>query len=233
MKIAVVTLGDENVKHWNEMSFPNKDRYCQRHGYDFISIDHLLDDRPPGWSKILLLLQHLDDYDYLFWSDTDSLIVESQVRLEELFSPEFDLVFCMGGEQGELWTLNSGEFFVKNTEWSKNFLHEVYNQEFLVNGTDTDSPKTAGDVETRLKCGCDGCIHFRYDQKGFIHVISHMSELEKAKHIAVYSPDDSRYFNGYGENYSPGCFIQHFPGDHKNYDIFVEVAKRVSGEKNG
>ena len=56
MKIAIATLGDQNVFEWNKYSFPNKSKYCQIHKYDFISRNYLLDSRPPGWSKIVLIL---------------------------------------------------------------------------------------------------------------------------------------------------------------------------------
>ena len=231
MKIAIVTLGDKKVKPWNDVSFPNKLEYCKHHGYDFISSDHLLDDRPPGWSKIPLLLQHLDDYDYLFWSDTDSLIVQPHIRLEDLLVPMPDLIFCMGGTKGKYWTLNSGEFFVKNSSWARGFLNTVYAQEFLVN-TPTDRgryvSKTKEDEQSRQKCGCSGCKWFKYDQKAFIHVLHHMSDSEKRDHVVCYEPDNISYFNGYGQNYKEGCFIHHFPGKYKNYRNFTIAAKSAN-----
>src|SRR5688572_3984070 len=85
MRIAVVTLATPEMSAVARLSEPNKRAYCARHGYEFISLDRTLDGgRPPQWSKVLLLLQHLDPFDWLFWSDADSLIMNAELRLEEL-----------------------------------------------------------------------------------------------------------------------------------------------------
>lgn len=235
-KIAIVTLGDEKVKNWNRVSFPNKIKYAERHGYAFISCDHLLDDRPPGWSKIILLLQHLSNYDYLFWTDTDSLIIETHIRLESLLSSKHDLTFCVGGSKEEQLALtpNTGAFFVKNSRWSRDFLTTVYDQQFLVNKCDAQGKwvaQSSDHQKQRAKCKCLGCRTFKYDQKAFVHVLHHMLPEEKKKHIACYEPANFLYFNGYGSAYQPGCFLYHLPGVHKNYQIFLKAAQHVR-EKN-
>tara|TARA_Y100001970_G_C14236481_1_gene862128 strand:- start:674 stop:1393 length:720 start_codon:yes stop_codon:yes gene_type:complete len=227
MKIAIVTLGDENVYDWNKISFPNKLKYCNIHGYDFITRDRLLDQRPAGWSKIVLILEYLNKYDYIFWSDTDSLVVDPERKLEDLIDKSKDIIFCMTGVKGSYWTLSSGQFFVKNTDWSRKFLETVYNQTFLVNSGDgsDNKAKTEEDEMKRQNCGCDGCKWFKYDQKGFIHVTNKMDKEEKKRHIGFYEPSDSRYFNSYGENLKEQCFIRHFPGRYKNFDEFRNVSK--------
>ena len=229
-RIAIVTLGDEKVRDWNSVSFPNKAKYCADHGYDFIGLSRSLDtNRAPGWSKVLLLLEHLNDYDYLFWSDTDSLIVEPSVRLESLLTPDKDFVICMGGIPNCHWSINTGEFFIRNTPWSHSFLHTVWNHEFLVNNydhrwtkeefMDHDGPAYTARSELhetlRRECNCHGCCGYKMDQKSFIHTLHHMSDNELKAHVVAYEPDDPKYFNGYGEFYKLGCFIHHFPGGYK------------------
>lgn len=52
--------------------------YAERHGYDVDLRTELLDaDRPASWSKVLLLKELLEDYDFTFWVDADAAIVDA------------------------------------------------------------------------------------------------------------------------------------------------------------
>lgn len=220
MKAALVTFGDENVREWTRVSFPLKERYCRLHGYGFHSAGERLDDRPAGWSKIPLLLRHLADYELLYWSDADSVIMQPAVRLEEPADPKAELTFSIAGLHG---TLNSGEFFVRNSPWARDFLETVYAQEFLVNN-ERGRPKTPGHWLRRKLCGCVGCRKFQYDQKAFTHVVHHLDPAERESRLAFYPPEHPLYFNGYGEHYREGVFVRHFPGSHKNHTAFQAAA---------
>ncbi|MCD4733242.1 DUF273 domain-containing protein [bacterium] len=221
MKIGMISFGDENVEEWKSVSLPLKERYCRLHGYDFLPSHQRLDDRPVGWTKVLLMLRHLSEYDWLYWSDVDSVIMQPHRKLDEFIEHSRDLTFCVAGIHG---VLNSGEFFVKNSVWARNYLETVYGQEFLVNNK-KGKPKTLAHWWKRKRCGCIGCRKFQYDQKGFVHVTSTLSTQEREEHIALRRPEEPDYFNGYGENYHEGIFIQHFPGSFKNLDNFHQAAR--------
>ena len=226
MRIALVTFGDAGVQEWRKFSFPLKERYCALHGYGFIAARERLDDRPAGWTKIpLLLLKNLPDYDWLYWSDADSLVMQPQLKLERFIAAGADFVFCIAGLHG---TINSGEFFVKNTPWAADFLKTVYGQTFLVND-ERGRPRTLGDRLKRLFCGCVGCRKFRFDQKGFVHVMTRLSPDELADRFIIYPPGHPLYFNGYGDDYAPGCFVEHFPGSHKDLTLFRAEAEVARG----
>ena len=52
-KIAIVTLFDHNYSELATMSIKNKIEYANKHNYDFIYFDDVIDKtRPPQWSKI-------------------------------------------------------------------------------------------------------------------------------------------------------------------------------------
>ncbi len=125
--IAVVTvaIGDEYQRIVSP-SIENKREYCKKHGYDFFCLEHSLDpSRHPAWSKIKIIEEVLSTgiYEWIFWSDADALFMNFAVKLEELIDDKYD--FILNRDENDL---NSGHFYLKNTDWSRNFLVEVYNQ---------------------------------------------------------------------------------------------------------
>lgn len=225
MKIAIISFGDKNVSQWRVFSFEVLSQYADLHGYDCHLYSETLDPgRPPAWSKILYLLEHLDSYDWLVWIDTDCIIEQVHLRVEDFLSPNRDIIFCLGGDP---LTLNSGVILVRNTAWSKTYLQTVYEQDFLVNNRYL-LPLKPEDYEKRLNCGCDGCQHFCYDQKAFIHVLHHMHDEEVDRHVE-FRPTSNREtcFQSYDEAYWTGCFIHHFPGNQesKHYIRFIESSR--------
>ena len=52
----------------------SKQKYCALHGYDFICIRETIDpSRQHAWQKIKAIQQTLENYDWVFWSDADSI----------------------------------------------------------------------------------------------------------------------------------------------------------------
>ena len=113
MRIALVTLATPEISPVARLSHPNRASYCRRHGHAFISHDRNPDaGRHPYWGKVPVLLSHLNDgFDWLFWSDADSLILNPDLRLEDLVAedPAAELI-CTRDRHG----INSGEFLISN-----------------------------------------------------------------------------------------------------------------------
>lgn len=58
--------------------------YADVHGYGVDLRTELLDtDRPPSWSKVLLLQELLEDYDFAFWVDADAAIVDASADVAD------------------------------------------------------------------------------------------------------------------------------------------------------
>jgi hypothetical protein len=123
-KIAVLTLAvGEKYKEAVSLGVENKRQYCEKHGYDFIYGDASLDEsRVPAWSKILLIQEALTkDYDWIFWTDGDSLIMDFDRPLESFIDSNYDFII-----NSEFSIVCSGEFFLKNCDWSRDFMRQVY-----------------------------------------------------------------------------------------------------------
>jgi len=67
---GLTTIPQRSFEGMMELITPNRKRYVERHGYQFIDASGTLDkDRPPSWSKILAVKTHLSAYDWVFWND--------------------------------------------------------------------------------------------------------------------------------------------------------------------
>lgn len=131
--VATMSVGD-----WYQQatypSYPNKEAYCEKHGYAFHAYTESLDtSRPIPWSKVLIILEIFDKYPdckWVFWTDADSLIMNSDVRLEDHIDQTYDMIAAT--DSGHL---NSGQMLIRNCKWSKDFLSRIYaKEEFINNG---------------------------------------------------------------------------------------------------
>lgn len=124
-RIAIVTLFDKNYEELAKYSLPNKLAYANKHGYDFYYYDKTLDSsRPPQWSKILAIKNVLDlnKYDWVWWIDIDSLIMNFNIRLESILDNSYDIIFT----QNKHSYISNGSSFFKNSDICKQFLHDSY-----------------------------------------------------------------------------------------------------------
>lgn len=127
IKIAVVSLAaGESYREAVHPGIANKQAYCEEHGYEFVCFAESLDPtRHPAWSKIPAVEQVLSHYDWVFWSDADSLIMNFQIPLEEFIEDSY--FFIASKELSGM--VNSGEFLIKNEPISFQFLKEIYQPE--------------------------------------------------------------------------------------------------------
>ncbi len=138
-KIAIVTTVINPVyHHLMEKCLMSKQKYCDKHGYDFIIGGHEQLERgdSPLWVKYRLIQRYLPKYDYIFYSDADVIIMNDEVILEDIikkyFKKETKLLLSIDsflniGTNTDKYCLNTSNFFVKNEIWSLGFLENVYN----------------------------------------------------------------------------------------------------------
>jgi len=80
-------------------------------------------DREPHWYKIKALRQHLPHYDWIFYTDTDAIIMNQAVRLEKFLDDDHDFVISY-----DVNGLNVGNLFVRHTPLMLSYLNAAYSQ---------------------------------------------------------------------------------------------------------
>jgi predicted O-methyltransferase YrrM len=188
MKIGVcfLNIGDvyKRRTHWSKI---NKQNYCAKHGYDFIDDESIYNpSKPIPWSKIPLLLKYINNYDYLVWIDADILIMNNKISIEHFIEKynKFDMIV------GSDWRMiNTGIMIIKNTDFCKQFIHQID-----INEYDPDEDKN-----DRYK---------NWEQGSFINLFD-KNFLNCQEKIKVTTPTE---FNSYWFNYFPGHFVLHLAG---------------------
>lgn len=135
MKIAVLTLViGTNYKEAVQKALDSKEEYCKKNGYDFIIGDESIYDssRPIAWSKIKLIQKYLDEYDYIFSSDADVVIMNDNIKLEEFINTylidDYKLLLTKDWQN-----LNTGNMILKNCKEIHTLLDDIYKQTKYIN----------------------------------------------------------------------------------------------------
>lgn len=134
VRIDVATM---SIGEWYQTatwpSYVNKQAYCEHHGYRFHAYTDSMDtSRPIPWSKVLIILEIMEnpDCEWVFWTDADSLIMNSKIKLKWFLDERYDMIVA-----SDFNGINTGQFFIRNCAWSKDFLARVYAKtEYINNG---------------------------------------------------------------------------------------------------
>lgn len=124
--VVSVAIGDTYREIVAE-TIKNKALYCNIHGYDFCYHETSLDpSRPPAWSKVLALLEAMEneEHKWLFWTDADALFTNLAYNLEDLVDDNY--IFIVSEDFN--W-INTGNFFIRNCDRAKQLLRDMYAHE--------------------------------------------------------------------------------------------------------
>ena len=144
MKICVVMWCDgKTAKKYGCTSYHINKIYCEKHGYDLRFSSKRRHNREDlAWEKLPMVIEHLDNYDYVIWIDADAHFYVDRGPIEDLIKEHKDvqIIFSEDGTckgfPSELdpseWlkssckvrhpALNTGVFIVKNTSDVKKLL---------------------------------------------------------------------------------------------------------------
>ena len=101
----------------------DKKAYATKHEYDYYCFYDLLDNKIGStWNKVLAIQKILNTnlYDWIFWMDADTIIIKKSIKLEDYLDDKYDFIAVRDCKCCSC--LNTGCFFIKNTEFSKNLL---------------------------------------------------------------------------------------------------------------
>lgn len=209
MKILVLTLADSNFSDVADISMPNKIMYSSIHRYHFIQEFELLDKtRSASWNKILFLQEHLPNYDWIWWTDADSLVMNMEIRLENIIDEDDDDICAPDMIITEDYNgLNAGQFLIRNCDWSIEFLKRVYNEDQFINHHWWEQAA----IQTVLSNDSYANLHLE---------VTHQSVMNSIVHS---NPELT--------SYEPGDFIAHFAGlGREKHNLIGLMRKYAYGE---
>ena len=133
MKIALLTVCDENFSEISSRTLPSIRRYADRFGLEFLNMLPETKSRPAAWSKITRIREVLQSgFEYCFYVDADAMFVRFDEDIRKHLKVEKDLYLCSHSpSNSENYApiqehFNSGVMVWRNSEWSCNFLNEVW-----------------------------------------------------------------------------------------------------------
>lgn len=175
----------------------SRKRYCSYHGYDLQVIKQSLDpERAPAWSKIKLLQNILPNYDWVFWSDADSIIKNLNIPLTQFIDEDFSFIVTKDAR-----AMNTGEFLIKNTPTMLKLLHEIYEE--------IDHTKLKGWEQFAL----------------LAHLKAHPEYLSEFKFLHQRDLNSYLYeeHEDHPGTYQKGDFVLHFPGIGSRTELFEKM----------
>jgi hypothetical protein len=128
LKIGIITAENRNEKYI-ELHDKSVSEYCNIHNYDYIRTDNCpKEEASTYWCKIHKIKNELVNYDYVIWLDSDTIIVNKSIPVEECLS-KFgypDIVFGKNSVPFDIgrYSINAGVIIIKNSEIGKSFINK-------------------------------------------------------------------------------------------------------------
>ncbi|KIH57703.1 hypothetical protein ANCDUO_12102 [Ancylostoma duodenale] len=97
--------------------------YAQSQSYDLLIFhdSHFVNECRQDhiqFRRHCMVVQVLDNYDYVLFVDSDIMVVNPQKRIEEFIDPSADIIFY---DRFYNWEVAMGSYIVRNTSWSRQF----------------------------------------------------------------------------------------------------------------
>lgn len=201
MKIGMIDVHNTLYSGIYDLSSPLKKEYCRRHGYEFVEfiadMPLVPDERQYNWSRVQGIVANLHRFDWLFYLDTDLLILNHDIKIESWIDEGYNMVAGPLPSEGHIMT--SG-MLIKNCRWSYEFMLDMYAQTRFI-----EEPYYSPEGSTAT--GTPSIGGYFFEQSSF-HFLYDTVEKYREKIKLV----ERRHFNSETKSYTPGDFLIHFPG---------------------
>lgn len=218
MKLALLDAHNSDYDDIAKISCANKSRYCKKHGYDFqvYKFGRLEpENRTPHWGRIPGLQEHIKNYDWIFYSDTDAVILNFSIKIHDFIDENYNIIAGPLPHEGHLSTAG---LLVKNCPWTLDFLEHWYKQIYFI-----DKPYYADPSSDHGATSTDGGGYY-FEQSAFEYLYDTDESIrEKIKRVP------RKVFNSIASSaylFNEGDFLVHFPGI-SHYDKLQCVKKWV------
>ncbi|GLI71280.1 hypothetical protein VaNZ11_016408 [Volvox africanus] len=163
---AVINVRSAEFSGLLDVTGPNKRLFAEAHGYTYVDAsDHLDNSRPASWSKIPAVLSIMDQYDWIFWLDADTLITNLTIPVEAVLptrgsAPDLLLTEDSTGVNAGVWLIRGS-----GCRWCRSFLMRWWDMKSFIRRGAKDT-----------KSG---------DNDALKHMLATMDSSERSSHIGV------------------------------------------------
>lgn len=131
-KIIICMSYTENISSYSKYAEIINKKYAKQHNYSFKKFNIEMTDRAQQWCKIKVIneLLNTNQYDYIFWIDSDAFFNNFNITLNSIIDKysDKDIIICDDiPNSGKQNTINTGTMFIKCTDWNKKFCKDWYN----------------------------------------------------------------------------------------------------------
>lgn len=202
MKIALLTVFDENYREIADRTLPSMRRYADTFGLELLIMRPETQDRPATWGKITRIREVLQSgFEYCFYVDSDAIFVRFDENIRDHITTAKDLYLCWySPNNSESYCpipahFNAGVMIWRNCAWSIDFLDEIWRQTDFIH-------------------------HFWHEQAAMLNLLGYRSSLglgdddpdpDRIAHVQKLSID----WNVTGRTFGPNPIIRHVAGRSK------------------
>ncbi len=130
MKVCVAMFYDEPIKIYADTFYNVNKMYCDKYNIDIVvSHEKKYTNRKSHWERLPLIISILPDYDYVIWIDADAYF-NLDYNILDIIKKHNDINFIFSKDRGSFqdkngpFSINTGVFIVKNSEYSIIFLQK-------------------------------------------------------------------------------------------------------------
>eukprot|EP01087_Luapelamoeba_hula_P007196 TRINITY_DN1747_c0_g1_i2.p1 TRINITY_DN1747_c0_g1~~TRINITY_DN1747_c0_g1_i2.p1 ORF type:complete len:389 (+),score=64.34 TRINITY_DN1747_c0_g1_i2:60-1226(+) len=128
LRIAIISAHKgEKYNYMAKLSGETKKKYAAMHGYTFIEDNDLIPEEST-WNqrsaiRTRCFMKHMNDFDYMFWTDVDIFFTNPEVTIEEIIQAGRGAHVICSKDWGNR-QLNPGSMIVKSSEFTRKFIIE-------------------------------------------------------------------------------------------------------------
>ena len=138
MKVCLTTLYTDNFKSFAPLAIKSFEKFCEYNNFEIQIYDKVFDQSVhPSWNKLLAVKDCFLKYDYVLWSDIDSLFLNNKKSfLDTANINEESSLLCSSDWNG----ICMSHFYIKNNEYNNKlldtllFLKDVKDNDFFGKG---------------------------------------------------------------------------------------------------
>ena len=127
-KILIITAEDRNEEYitLHDQSFK---KYSRLHNYEYLRVDNCpKEESTTYWCKIHKVKEHINNYDYVMWVDSDTIITNYDISLDAIISKIGEPDIIIGEDEPisflPINILCAGVFLIKSSTIGKSFIDD-------------------------------------------------------------------------------------------------------------